>query len=64
MVRYTRENIEIQLELNRLNPNDKPYFETFTLYDFKRGLSKITQIKLVVALDLATKDIEYHNEQS
>lgn len=30
----------LKIELNRVNPNDKPYFETFTLYDFKRGLSK------------------------
>ncbi|MCP3808129.1 hypothetical protein NLX78_12900 [Paenibacillus sp. Lou8.1] len=45
-----------KVEISRINHLEAPIIETFTLKDFQKGLSKIFQIKLAVAIDLAKKD--------
>lgn len=47
-----------KVEISRINCFEAPVIEIFMLKDFKKGLSKIFQIKLAVAIDLAKKDIE------
>jgi hypothetical protein len=52
-------NTEIiaQIELDRYNPETKPLVDTIPIEQYRRGLSKIGQIKLSVAIDLAQKDL-------
>ena len=45
-----------KIEISRVNHSEVPIIETFNLKDFQRGLSKIFQIKLAVAIDLAKKE--------
>ncbi|MDN4621058.1 hypothetical protein QCD85_23270 [Paenibacillus sp. PsM32] len=45
-----------KVEISRVNPSEVPIIETFNLKDFQRRLSKIFQIKLAVAIDLAKKE--------
>ncbi|MGG4394580.1 hypothetical protein ABEX25_09800 [Paenibacillus thiaminolyticus] len=45
-----------KVEISRVNPSEVPLIETFNLKDFQRKLSKIFQIKLAVAIDLAKKE--------
>ncbi|MCY9518039.1 hypothetical protein [Paenibacillus apiarius] len=45
-----------KVEISRVNHSEVPLIETFNLKDFQRGLSKIFQIKLAVAIDLAKKE--------
>jgi len=44
-----------KVEISKVNHSEIPLIETFNLKDFQRGLSKIFQIKLAVAIDLAKK---------
>lgn len=46
------------VEISRINCLEAPIIETFSLKDYKKRLSKVFQIKLAVAIDLAEKDIE------
>lgn len=41
------------IELDRLNDNVEPLFETMSISEYEKGLSKQAMIKLTVALDLA-----------
>jgi hypothetical protein len=41
------------VELDRLNQELEPVLNTLSINEFKKGLSKINQIKLAVAIDLA-----------
>lgn len=50
-----------KVEVSRINCLEAPIIETFRLKDFEKGLSKIFQIKLAVAIDLAKKDLENSN---
>ncbi|AZK45042.1 hypothetical protein [Paenibacillus lentus] len=45
------------VELNRLNQDVVPIINSMPLSQYKVGLSKINQIKLAVAIDLARKDL-------
>ncbi|WP_240961547.1 hypothetical protein [Aneurinibacillus aneurinilyticus] len=45
-----------KVEISRVNNSEAPIIETFKLKDFQKGLSKVFQIKLAVAIDLAKKD--------
>ncbi|GIP58614.1 hypothetical protein [Paenibacillus woosongensis] len=45
-----------KVEISRVNPSEVPIIETFNLKDFQRKLSKVFQIKLAVAIDLAKKE--------
>lgn len=47
-----------KVEISRVNCLEAPFIETFKLKDFEKGLSKVFQIKLAVAIDLAKKDLE------
>lgn len=51
----------IEIELDRFNHKIDPIFEVYPLEWFIKGLSKWNQIKIAVALDLATKDIKQRN---
>lgn len=44
-----------KIEISRDNYSEVPFIETFKLKDFEKGLSKVFQIKLAVAIDLAKK---------
>lgn len=46
------------IELNRINQDIEPIIKSKPLSQYKIGLSKINQIKLMVAIDLARKDLE------
>ncbi|MFB6367820.1 hypothetical protein ACFCP7_28060 [Paenibacillus elgii] len=46
------------IELNRLNQAITSIINSKSLSQYKLGLSKINQIKLAVALDLAQKDLK------
>ncbi|KQL50025.1 hypothetical protein AN963_10250 [Brevibacillus choshinensis] len=46
------------IEINRVDQSVEPIVEILPLSEYKRGLSKIKQIKIAVAIDLARKDIE------
>ncbi|WP_270168944.1 hypothetical protein [Paenibacillus sp. SYP-B4298] len=46
------------IELNRLNQEVVPIINSMPLSQYKSGLSKINQIKLAVAIDLARKDLK------
>lgn len=45
------------IEISRYSQDEKPIVEISSINDFKRGMSKVQQIELAVALDLAKKDI-------
>lgn len=45
-----------KVEISRVNHSEVPLIETINLREFQRGLSKIFQIKLAVAIDLAKKE--------
>lgn len=45
------------IELNRINQDIVPTIKSMPLSQYKVGLSKINQIKLAVAIDLARKDL-------
>ncbi|NMP07597.1 hypothetical protein HH298_01205 [Paenibacillus polymyxa] len=45
-----------KVEISRFTHLETPIIETFKLRDFQKGLSKVFQIKLVVAIDMAQKD--------
>ncbi|QTH43043.1 hypothetical protein J4772_00685 [Cohnella sp. LGH] len=42
-----------KVEISRVNHSEIPLIETYNLKDFQKRLSKIFQIKLAVAIDLA-----------
>ncbi|ADM71260.1 hypothetical protein GMA19_03454 [Paenibacillus polymyxa E681] len=42
-----------KVEISRVNHSEVPLIETYTLRDFQKRLSKIFQIKLAVAIDIA-----------
>jgi|BioPla2DNA2_1021312.scaffolds.fasta_scaffold58733_2 hypothetical protein len=46
-----------KIEISRISSDEKPIIQTYTLKDFNKGLSKVFQIKLAVAIDLAKNDI-------
>lgn len=50
------------IELNRITQDVVPIINSMPLSQYKIGLSKINQIKLAVALDLARKDLKYAKE--
>lgn len=50
------------IEISRINRMEKPIIEIFSLKDYKKRLSKIFQIKLAVAIDLAKMNIEDSNK--
>jgi hypothetical protein len=50
-----------KIEISRINSSEKPVVEIFKLKDFYKGLSKVFQIKLAVAIDLAKRDLCYKN---
>jgi hypothetical protein len=45
------------IELDSYNLDTEPIIEAMPIKDYKYGLSKIGQIKLAVAIDLAQKDL-------
>ncbi len=45
------------IQIERLNRKTEPLVDVIKLKDYKKGLKKIEQIKLAVAIDLAKKDI-------
>ena len=45
-----------KVEISRINSLEEPVVEIFNLKDFKKGLSKVFQVKLAVAIELAKKD--------
>lgn len=47
-----------RIEISRINQKADPIIKTCELKEFQKGLSKILQIKLVVAIDLARKDMK------
>ncbi|WP_163103509.1 hypothetical protein [Peribacillus alkalitolerans] len=47
--------IIVIVELDRFNLELEPLLETISMNDYVKGLSKINQIKLAVAIDLASK---------
>jgi hypothetical protein len=53
----------IQIELDRLDSEIEPIIEVYPLETLKKGRSKWNQIKIEVALDLATKDININQDR-
>lgn len=47
-----------KVEVSKIIQNNEPIVETFKLKEFQKGLSKLSQIKLAVAVDLAQKDMK------
>lgn len=47
----------IRVEIERRNLTAEPIIQTIGLNDYKYGLSKVKQIKLAVAIDLAKRDL-------
>ncbi|MBT2293582.1 hypothetical protein J7E73_31720 [Paenibacillus albidus] len=52
------DSIIVDIELDRLNQNIMPIIKSVPISQYKVGLSKINQIKLAVAIDLAQKDFK------
>lgn len=50
-------NIIVKIEISRYCEDEKPIVEISSINDFKKGISRVEQIKLAVAIDLAKKDI-------
>jgi hypothetical protein len=50
-------NIIAVIELNRLNLSAEPIVETISIERYKRGLSKMRQVKLALAIELSQKDL-------
>jgi hypothetical protein len=46
-----------KIEISRYSEDEKPVVEINNINDFKRGISKVEQIKLEVAVELAKSDI-------
>jgi len=46
-----------KIEISRYSEDEEPIVEINSINDFKIGISRVEQIKLAVALDLAKKDI-------
>jgi len=46
-------DIIAKVEISRVNHSEVPLIETYNLKDFQKRLSKVFQIKLAVAIDLA-----------
>ncbi len=51
-------DIIAKIEISRFNQDEKPIIEVYEVKDFNKGCSKMQQIKLAVAIDLALKDME------
>lgn len=47
----------VKIEINRYENDEKPIVEILGINDFMIGISKIEQIKLAIAVDLAKKDM-------
>ncbi len=45
----------VSVELDRINPGAPPIFERTELQEYKQGLSKMNQVRLLVAQDLASE---------
>lgn len=43
----------VKVEISRINESEVPIIESFHIKNYQKGLSKVFQIKLAVALDLA-----------
>lgn len=50
-------NIIAKIEMSRDDREEKPIVEIIDIDNYKKGLSRIEQIKLAVAIDLAKKDM-------
>ena len=48
--------IVAEVELDRVNPSTKPIVNSIPISQYQIGLSKLNQIKLAVAIELAEKD--------
>ncbi len=44
----------VSVELDRINPDTPPIYERIELKEYKQGLSKMNQVRLLVAQDLAS----------
>ena len=47
----------VKIEISRYSVDEKPIVQICRIKEFKLGISRLEQIKLAVALDLAKKDI-------
>ncbi|HBW37873.1 hypothetical protein [Desulfosporosinus sp. BICA1-9] len=47
----------VNIELDRFNSSSEPLVKTISMEQYKKGLSKMGQIKLTVAIDLTQKDL-------
>ncbi len=43
----------VSVELDRINPDTPPIYERIELKEYKQGLSRVNQVQLLVARDLA-----------
>ena len=51
------DNIIAKIELDRHNDKVEPIVESKSILQYVQGLSKLNQIKIAIALDLAKKDL-------
>lgn len=51
-------HVIVTVELERYNPSSEPVIKPVSIEQYKKGLSKMGQIKLAVAMDLAQKDLD------
>lgn len=56
------DNRIVKIELARYDFGSDPLVEIIEISDYKKGLSKVGQIKLAVALDLANHDLKSAEE--
>ncbi len=50
-----------KIEISRYSENEKLIVEISNINDFKRGISKVEQIKLAVAIELAKSDMKQNS---
>lgn len=52
------DDLILEIEIDRVGHNKSPLVSPLSLTQYRAGLSKLNQIKLAVALDLAKQDLE------
>ncbi len=52
------DSIIVDIEINRVNREAIPIVKTISISEYSKGLSKISKIRLAVAMDLAQKDLK------
>lgn len=55
------DSVIVDIELDKVNQDTMPIMSSMPVSKYKLGLSRVNQIKLIIAIDLAQKDLKKTN---